>query len=175
MYPRPDFERSALQWELLDGLWDFAFDDEDTGISQQWYQQDLPQKQAIKVPFAFQTKASGIINQNAHEIMWYQRLISRLGAESERLVVRFGAVDYEAMIWLNDQYIGSHTGGHVPFQFDLSDAFRIIGKAQATLTLRVRDSPHDLTQPRGKQYWKPKSESIWYTPTSGIVSLSIRA
>jgi beta-galactosidase/beta-glucuronidase len=36
------------------------------------------------------------------------------------------------------------------------------------LILRVRDSPHDLTQPRGKQYWAPKPESIWYTPTTGI-------
>lgn len=36
------------------------------------------------------------------------------------------------------------------------------------LTVRVYDSAFDLTQPRGKQYWGPEPESIFYTPSSGI-------
>ena len=62
--------------------------------------------------------------------------------------------------------------GHVPFDLDITDALHGSSVEEATtqhrLTVRVYDSAYDLTQPRGKQYWGPKPESIFYTPSSGI-------
>ena len=128
-------------------------------------------KQQINVPFVFQTTASGINNHDAHEVVWYERNIPDIRGENihqhhDRLLLRFGAVDYEATLWLDGEYIGSHRGGHVPFDVDITDA--IEGKPFARVTIRVRDSPYDLTQPRGKQYWAAKPESIFYTPSTGI-------
>ena len=178
-YPRPDFQRKALNWASLDGTWSFIFDDRDVGVSRQWHAKGIPgqaedsqPKRQIKVPYAFQTPASGIGLYEAHEVMWYERTISDIRTPEEiaagnRLVIRFGAVDYECSVWVDGCYVGGHRGGHVPFDLDVSDALRD-GAGNARLTLRVRDSPYDLAQPRGKQFWGPVPESIFYTPTGGI-------
>lgn len=177
-YPRPDFQRPALNWTLLNGPWDFIFDDADSGLSERWHQNGIPDsnKRQIQVPFAFQAPASGIGVHEAHEVLWYERNLHdiRNGDElhdGNRLILRFNAVDYDCTIWVDGQLVGTHQGGHVPFDVDVSDAFAAGGNNPGKprrLTVRVRDSPYDLGQPRGKQYWGPVPESIFYTPTSGI-------
>ena len=123
----------------------------------------------IHVPFSFQTPRSGVPeNQGAHEVLWYERFIQFTRSEADSLVLlRFAAVDYEATVWINGQYVGFHRGGHVPFSLDITPSL-VPSESSQRLTIRVRDSPHDLTQPRGKQFWGPEPESIFYTPTSGI-------
>lgn len=131
-------------------------------------------KTKINVPYVFQSPASGINERGVHEVLWYERAITDLRSaedkkQGRRLVLRFGAVDYEATVWLNGEYVGGHRGGHVPFEMDITDA--LSGSAQRAsdrLTIRVYDSAYDLTQPRGKQYWAAKPESIFYTPSGGI-------
>ncbi|RAQ51064.1 glycoside hydrolase family 2 protein [Aspergillus flavus] len=180
-YPRPDFQRPALNWTSLDGPWDFIFDDADNGLSQRWHQKGIPAntithaKRQIQVPYAFQTPASGIGLHEAHEVLWYERTLTDIRtadelAKGNRLVLRFGAVDYDCTVWVDGQMVGGHRGGHVPFEVDVTDAFgtQESDTADRRLTVRVRDSPSDLCQPRGKQYWGPVPESIFYTPTSGI-------
>ena len=223
-YPRPDFLRTPLRWQSLNGnSWDFLFDDDDIGLSFRWQHAGLPSsvtvsseakagdgaskesdsitakiadgtqkliqdnllsktslgqtthnKRKINVPFVFQSPASGINERGVHEVMWYERTIKDLRTPEEkekqkRTIVRFGAVDYEATVWLNGSFIGSHRGGHVPFDLDLTDAIDAAsGTSEHRLTLRVYDSAFDLTQPRGKQYWGAKPESIFYTPSGGI-------
>ncbi|CAL5868985.1 uncharacterized protein PFLUO_LOCUS3213 [Penicillium psychrofluorescens] len=179
-YPRPDFQRPSLNWKSLDGPWDFVFDDQDSGVSQKWQENGIcaneasSQKRTITVPFAFQAPASGIGLHEAHEVIWYERTVTDIRTPDEMrtgncLLVRFGAVDYECFVWLDGQLVGGHRGGHVPFDLDLTDALKSNStETPARLTVRVRDSPHDLTQLRGKQYWKPVSEDIFYAPTSGI-------
>ncbi|KAF9894810.1 hypothetical protein FE257_004431 [Aspergillus nanangensis] len=178
VYPRPDFQRTGLSWASLDGPWDFFFDDADSGLSQSWHEKGFPSqadaqsKRQIQVPYAFQTPASGIGVHEAHEVIWYERSIWDIRTADEvasgnRLILRFGAVDYECSVWVDGRLIGGHRGGHVPFDLDVSDAIQP-GQETARLTIRVRDSPSDLTQPRGKQYWGPIPENIFYTPTSGI-------
>lgn len=174
-YPRPDFERPSLNWTSLNGPWDFYFDDKDEGLSGDWQLSGPPDslKRTIQVPYVFQSPASGINERAAHEVLWYQRIIQdiRDGAaksNGHRLLLRFGAVDYEVTAWLNGELVGSHRGGHVPFELDITTAMNKGNNSEARLTLRIRDSPYDLTQPRGKQYWGPEPESIFYTPSSGI-------
>jgi len=152
-----------------------VFDDDDLGLVEQWHLRGLPskaQKRSIQVPFAYQTPASGIGDRNTHEVLWYEREVPDVRTvadrdQGNRLLLRFGAVDYEATIWVNGRLAGSHRGGHVPFEVDITDAVSA-DKSALRITLRVRDSPYDLTQPRGKQYWAPEPEGIFYTPTSGI-------
>jgi hypothetical protein len=131
----------------------------------------LNKKRDIQVPYVFQCPASGINEQGVHEVLWYERKVQDLRSEDEklagsRMIIRFGAVDYEAKVWADGTFFGGHRGGHVPFDIDITDAF-VSGKTQR-LTVRVFDSAHDLTQPRGKQYWKAQPESIFYTPSGGI-------
>ncbi|KAJ6138989.1 hypothetical protein N7471_005475 [Penicillium samsonianum] len=173
-YPRPDFQRTPLNWNTLDGPWTFTFDDKDEGLTSQWHKTSLEGKPShqITVPYAFQTPASGVNLIEAHEVMWYERRITDIRTADQkqkgnRLLLRFGAVDYECSVWVDGVLVGGHRGGHVPFDIDVSDALPD-GATEARLTLRVRDSPYDMTQPRGKQFWKPVPESIFYTPSGGI-------
>ncbi|KAF1839483.1 glycoside hydrolase [Decorospora gaudefroyi] len=128
-------------------------------------------KRNIQVPYVFQCPASGIEEKGVHEVLWYEREVEDLRSDKHkdlghRAMLRFGAVDYEAKVWVNGHFFGGHRGGHVPFDIDITDAF-VNGKTQR-LTVRVFDSAHDITQPRGKQYWKAQPESIFYTPSGGI-------
>ncbi|KAE9994680.1 hypothetical protein EG327_005126 [Venturia inaequalis] len=177
-YPRPDFERTKLNWKSLNGPWEFVFDDKDIGLQDKWHKHGLPaaeESSMITVPFVFQTPASGIHDRGVHEVVWYQKSIEDLRTEEEiktgnRVLIRFGAVDYEATIWVNGNNIGFHRGGHVPFDLDITNALEQIDRRtnSSFVTIRVFDSAFDLTQPRGKQYWAAEPENIWYTPSSGI-------
>ena len=97
---------------------------------------------------------------------WYAREITiPEEMRGQRVLLHFGAVDYQADVWLDGQYLGGHTGGYTPFTFDLTD---LTEPGQAcTLTVRCEDRP-DQDQPRGKQSWRPEPFSCWYTPSSGI-------
>lgn len=175
-YPRPDFERKGLKWESLNGEWEFKFDDADEGLYSYWHQDGLPPPlRTIQVPFVYQCPASGAYSQEAHEVLWYERKITDIRDNPEwsyhRLLLRFGAIDYEAKVWLDGQAVGEHRGGHVPFDVDLTDAIRrgpFNGPVTHRLTVRVYDSTFDRSQPRGKQTPGPNPESIFYTPSSGI-------
>jgi len=71
-YPRPQFVRD--QWLNLNGPWEFAFDDDDVGESQEWYKRpDAPFDRTIIVPFAYQSSLSGIGSKEVHEVVWYRR------------------------------------------------------------------------------------------------------
>lgn len=115
-------------------------------------------KKPINVPFAFQTPASGVFDSDAHEILWYENTVVDPREKDEieagdRVLARFGAVDYDVTIWASGYPVGQHRGGHVPFDVDITDAlanaWKNTGKGELNLILRIRDSPHDLAQPRG--------------------------
>jgi beta-galactosidase/beta-glucuronidase len=162
-HPRPDFMRAA--WQTLNGGWQFDFDDQDRGLSERWYTGEKAFSKTIQVPYAFQTRLSGIGDSSFHDVIWYRRAIEVPAAwKGQHVLLHFGAVDYEAMVWVNGQLAGTHRGGNSPFVLDVTDLLA----ARNTITVRAWDPSTDRTIPRGKQYWEPQSRSIWYTRTSGI-------
>jgi beta-galactosidase/beta-glucuronidase len=163
-FPNPQFERK--DWLSLNGPWRFAFDDGNAGLREAWYAGAKRLDRTIVVPFAFESPKSGIGDVSFHPVVWYQRDVTVPAAwKGRRVLLRFGAVDYHATVWLNGQKVGEHEGGSTPFAFDVSDLLKDGGNA---LTVRAYDPPTDRFVPRGKQYWKEKSESIFYTRTTGI-------
>lgn len=151
-YPRPDFQRE--NWLPLNGEWDFSFDEPIFD-------------RKILVPFACETKRSGIHDTSFHNAVWYRRSFSLPEPMHDRqILLHFGAVDYTCRLWVNDQFIREHTGGQCGFSADITDALNASG--ENIIVLEARDDPADLEMPRGKQYWKPESESIFYTRTTGI-------
>lgn len=161
-YPRPQFVRE--KWQNLNGEWQFAFDDTDTGRKEQWFQQADKFPQTIQVPFVYQTRLSGINSQEVHDIVWYQREFD-WQETTARCLLHFGAVDYHSEVYVNGQLVGHHTGGHTPFTFDIST---FVKKEKNILTVRVEDFQESEAIPRGKQFWEAESRGIWYTNTTGI-------
>lgn len=163
-HPRPDFMRDTFV--NLNGTWQFAFDDEDAGLKARWQKPGHDLGMHITVPFAYQTKLSGIgPTDEIHPVIWYRRRFS-LPPEflGRRTLLRFGAVDDACRVYVNGKLVGTHRGGYAPFGFDITDA---LAEGENDLCLRVEDAP-DRSRPRGKQYWDRGVMGCWYTPVSGI-------
>jgi beta-galactosidase/beta-glucuronidase len=159
-HPRPQLQRAG--WRSLDGTWQFAFDDEGRIHDPAAVRFD----RTIRVPFPPESAASGIHDPGFHRVLWYRKVVELQAPEREgRLLLHFGAVDYEATVWVNGQRVADHTGGNTPFAADVSECRK---DGVIEIVLRVEDDPHDLAKPRGKQDWQPDSHEIWYPRTSGI-------
>ena len=162
-HPRPDFYRKC--WFNLNGPWQFTFDDENIGIAKHWERQDVSFSKEIIVPFCYQCKASGIGDTAYHPVMWYKRWFNLPPyMTGKRILLRFGAVDFSCVVYMNGYRVGGHQGGYTPFALDVTP-FIIDGKN--SICLRIEDE-RDCTQPRGKQLWKDNWFDCWYTATSGI-------
>src|SRR5581483_4356226 len=163
-YPQPQFQRH--EWLNLNGWWAFEFDDADEGRAGRWADSRREFGRQILVPFCFESANSGVQDTGFHPCAWYRRTFQVPTAwRGRRVLLHFGAVDYRASVWVNGLSAGEHEGGHTPFRFDITDLLR---SGLNTLTVRVEDPPEDRYIPRGKQHWREKSESIFYTRTSGI-------
>lgn len=163
-FPQPQFQRG--DWLTLNGEWQFEFDDKNAGVDEHWGSGSRAFGRKITVPFAFETRLSGIGDTSFHPWVWYRRTFTVPdGWKGRRVLLRFGAVDYHATVWVNGTRVGEHEGGNTPFAFDITPAMK---PGPNTVTLRAFDPPTDRYIPRGKQYWEPKSRSIFYTRTSGI-------
>ncbi len=160
-YPRPQLVRE--HFHSLDGPWEFAID----RAGEARIAQELQFSQRIEVPFAPETPASGIGEKGFFRSCWYRRTFQApMLQQDERRILHFGAVDYEATVWLNDRLAVRHEGGYTPFSADITDLL-LEGKQQQ-LVVRAEDDPHDLSKPRGKQDWQEQPHSIWYPRTTGI-------
>ena len=164
-HPRPQLVRDS--WIDLSGNWGFAHDDDDRGRSAGWQEGAAPFERTIVVPFPPESALSGIGDPDHHPIVWYRRELTARPAQSGRVMLHFGAVDYRATVWLNGHYLGEHEGGHTPFSFDITDHLDSAGEP-SVLVVRAEDQPSDFTQPRGKQDWQTEPHGIWYGRTTGI-------
>jgi beta-galactosidase/beta-glucuronidase len=156
-YPRPQMVRA--QWQNLNGQWNYA-------IQAKGEVPESIEQGKITVPFAAESLLSGVHKTVGPESeLWYERSFDLLLDKGKnRILLHFGAVDWESEVWINDQRVGMHQGGFDGFSFDITP-FLIKGTTQK-IKVRVWD-PTDLgPQPRGKQVKNPKG--IWYTPVTGI-------
>jgi hypothetical protein len=157
-YPRPVLVRE--RWLDLSGTWEFA-DDPDG----RWSQPDeVDFTESIRVPFAPESKASGIGRTGFRVACWYRRTIE-LPEEWEGVPVdlNFEAVDHTAAVWIDGRSAGCHSGGHTPFTIRVP-----AGRRGLTVVVRANDDPQDRHRLRGKQDWELEPHGIWYPRTTGI-------
>ena len=156
-YPRPQMTRPV--WTNLNGRWDYA-------IAARNAERPSTFAGAIVVPFAIESSLSGVAQPVASDQwLWYHRTFDKPRlAPGERLLLHFGAVDWETAVWVNGRAAGEHRGGYDPFTFDITGALTESGPQD--LVVRVWDPTDQGPQPRGKQVLNP--HSIWYTAVTGI-------
>jgi hypothetical protein len=166
-YPRPDFDRSH-RWLSLDGAWDFLADPDDRGRADRWERPGHASwDERIQVPYAWESPLSGI-RRAWLPVGWYRRTIARPGEwVGERMILHIGAAHYHCAAWLNGRPIGEHTGGYLPFSFDITDALE---DGRGVLVLRVEAPIDKRSIPHGKQRSRPADDydSCAFTPSSGV-------
>lgn len=157
-YPRPQMVRET--WMNLNGSWQWmpATEGEAPPLGQTLLR-------AIVVPFPVESVLSGVGEH--HERIWYRRtfVLPTEGAwDRKRILLHFGAVDWEARVFINGREFPVHRGGYDSFSFDISQALKSSGEQE--IIVGVWDPTDRGEQRRGKQVLKP--EGIWYTPVTGI-------
>jgi hypothetical protein len=153
-YPRPQMVRE--KWQNLNGLWQFA---EAKAGEAPPVGKSLDGR--ILVPFPVESALSGVGKRM--ERLWYRRTFTIPKDWSGRTLLHFGAVDWEAKVWVDGKELGEHRGGYDHFSFDITQALK--GDGEHELIVGVFDPTDSSYQPRGKQVQKP--EGIWYTPSTG--------
>jgi len=140
-YPRPQMVRSA--WQNLNGLWDYAVTRKDAEAPTVY-------QGRILVPFPIESALSGVHKGfYRNNRLWYHRIFDVPKAwANQRVLLHFGAVDWEAAVAVNGKAVGTHRGGYDAFTCDITDALMPAGPQE--LVVNVLDATGD-GQAKGKQ------------------------
>ncbi len=153
-YPRPQLVRK--DWMNLNGLWQFS-----PGTTGQTMPKTFTGN--ILVPFAVESALSGVMEH--HDRLWYHRKFEiPANWKDKKILLHFGAVDYESEIFINGKSQGIHEGGYDPFTYDITAALKPSGPQE--IDVRVYDPTDSGGYPRGKQTTNPRG--IMYTSVTGI-------
>ena len=162
-HPQPQMERSA--WRSLNGAWQFAFDFGRSGLDRHFERRDALDT-TITVPFCPESVLSGVHYTDFIPAVWYARAFTLTPEElSGRVLLHFGAVDYEAHVFVNGEPAGTHRGGYTSFCFDITD---LCHAGENRLSVYAEDDNRSGKQPHGKQCESFDSQGCDYTRTTGI-------
>ncbi len=143
LYPRPMLKRQSF-----------------LNLNGEWKLNTTP----IFIPFPPQSSLSQY-HQEVQDHLTYIKefqLPEHFSSQNNHILLHFGAVDQIADVYLNNQYLGNHTGGYLPFSFDITN---FLQDDMNTIRVEVVDTLSH-TYPYGKQ--RKKRGGMWYTPVSGI-------
>lgn len=162
-YPRPQRERE--KWKSLNGVWRYENATSAKAIETPPFGREL--EEAVLVPFCLESALSGVM-RNWAIWSWYRTsfTVPTSWPADERVLLNFGAVDYNATVFVNGKRVGYHIGGYWEFSFDVTDYLSKNGTNE--LILFVYD-PTDMGReqiPLGKQ--SLSFDHIFYRPCSGI-------
>ncbi len=152
-YPRPQLKRESFI--SLTGTWTLAVEKAD-GIREKLGE--------ITVPYPPESRISGYERQlGENEKYIYSRTFTlEEDLRGKKVLVHFGAVDTQCIIYVNDRLIGGHVGGYIPFTIDITDLAK---QGENKIKVEVEDRL-DTDYSYGKQ--TKNRGGMWYTPISGI-------
>src|SRR5262249_39615496 len=121
----------------------------------------------IVVPFSPETKRSGIGDLGLYKAVWYRRYFDLEPLHpDERLLIHFGAIDYDATIWIDGAIASKHEGGYTPIEIDATP--HLSRGRPHEMVVRAEEVRSGLCRPRANQDWRLEPHSIWYPRTTGI-------
>ena len=162
-YPRPQFVRE--NWLNLNGEWEFFNDLSASGTDREiWRNEKLDSK--IIVPFCPESDLSGVGYKDFMTSVWYAKNIEVSEKQLDgRIVIHFGACDYETTLYVNGKEAGKHVGGYTSFSFDITELLTV---GVNRIVVHAKDDVRTKKQPAGKQSSKSYSYGCYYTRTTGI-------
>ena len=145
-HPNPQFERK--NWLNLNGEWDFEFDFGKSKLASGILQREKWEKKII-VPFCPESKLSGIGYTDFIPAVWYRKCVNLTPEQLKgRVLLHFGAVDYEAKIFINGGEAGTHKGGYTSFTIDITEKAKC---GENVICVYAADDVRSSLVPRGYQ------------------------
>lgn len=162
-YPRPQLQRS--QWQNLNGVWNYANASSLDAVNSPPDASSL--SGSVLVPSCLESGLSGIqAAPGAALYSWFSTTFTvPRSFGSNNVLLNFGAVDYEATIFINGHKAGFNRGGYFAFTVDVTKYLKS-GKNELLVFVHDPTDTGDYVIPIGKQVTSPSH--IFYTPCSGI-------
>ncbi|KAJ5106511.1 hypothetical protein N7456_003186 [Penicillium angulare] len=161
-YPRPQLQRS--QWQNLNGIWQYQNASGLTAVQNPPFGQELAQE--VLIPSCLESGLSGIMG----EFTLYSWFSTKFKVPSDwngqNILINFGAVDYEATVFVNGKKAGFHRGGYFRFSLDVTKLLKSGQDNELLVFVHDPTDDGDYVIPIGKQTLHPSH--IFYTPCSGI-------
>jgi beta-glucuronidase len=118
LYPA---ESETRQVRSLDDLWSFRLDEEGVGETERWFAMpNLPEPTILMpVPASYNDITQNVTIHRHIGWVWYAYDFF-IHNTAPRWVLRFQAAHYETRVWINGQSAMNHSGGHLPFEADIT-------------------------------------------------------
>ena len=150
----------AYESQLLNGSWNYIVDVQEEGYYDyrmnptRWgfFQNAKPQKPEDLIEYDFDKSPTMQIpsdwnTQDEHLFfyegtVWFYRKFSEGSSElndGKRSLLYFGAVNYDAHVYVNTKHVGHHIGGFTPFNYDVTD---LLKEGQNTVIVKVDNKRH---------------------------------
>lgn len=163
-YPRPQLERA--DWVNLNGEWSCNIDDTGVGSEREYFK-TKGFEQKINVPFCPESKLSGVGHTDFITHLWYHKKISIPQQwDGKNVLLNFGAVYYQAEIYVDGKFITRHFGGSSSFSVDVTPYVK--AGAEHDLVVYAYSDLRSGKQTAGKQCLRDQSYGCNYTRTTGI-------
>ena len=146
LYPKMNDARAVFS---LDGVWDFQTADE-TGYPTEWVNAPISNAIPMAVPGSYNDQNDLLDLRRQYGWVVYQRTfeITPRAIAGQRVVLRFDAATHKADVYLNGDKLGSHKGGFLPFEFDVTGKIK---PGENRLTVAVDNRINQSTLPVGNE------------------------
>lgn len=183
-HPRPQLKRDDKWWQTLNGIWRY------TNLhfaSSAWANVDIAditpdlkydggpepggavEEKETLIPSCIESGFSGLAENNVTGMV-FKRTLSIpdhwVNETERRVLIHFEAVDYEAVVHVNDKKLGHNVGGYFRFTVDATNALQPGEENELMVTVRDPTDEPGFYTPHGKQTRTPSH--IFYTPCTGI-------
>lgn len=119
--------------QVLTGEWRLAKDPNNRGRQEEWFDSDaMDEAELAPVPGLIQH-----VFPDYHGVAWYwHRFTPKVPFSSaHQQLLKFEFVDYYTEVWLNGKYVGSHEGGEMPFELNVTA--QLIQGRENLLAIRI--------------------------------------
>ncbi len=159
LYPEENAYRTARE---LSGFWRARLDPDDVGV-RRGFARGLRGARPIAVPGSYNEQLEGARDYLGP--IWYETSFVATPREGERTFLRFDSVNYLATVWLDGVELGSHEGGHLPFELEITGRTR---PGKRRLVVRVNGALAPDRVPPGNVPPDPKDAfgGLAYPPAS---------